>query len=100
MTRMLIAAALAIVVAAPAFAAGEGDECGGATNAQCDSGLFCEYPAGTCGQATLAGTCVKVPEVCTEQVDEVCGCDNKTYSNDCKRQMASQSLRSEDACPK
>lgn len=35
------------------------------------------------------GFCVKVPEECCPIVDKVCGCDGRTYLNDCFRQKNS-----------
>ncbi|HEV8579622.1 MAG TPA: Kazal-type serine protease inhibitor family protein [Thermoanaerobaculia bacterium] len=66
------------------------------TNADCKSTEFCEFKAGTCA---APGTCLVKPEVCTEIFKPVCGCDNKTYGNDCQRQSAGVSLKSEGECP-
>jgi hypothetical protein len=63
---------------------GEGEMCGGLAGFGCASGLYCSFsPDAMCGAADQTGTCEKVPEVCTEQYQPVCGCNDKTYSNVC-----------------
>jgi hypothetical protein len=64
----------------------EGDQCGGFAGLPCASGLFCDQRPATCKVADADGVCRRVPEVCMEILAPVCGCDGKTYGNDCTRQ--------------
>lgn len=66
----------------------------------CAANQFCEFAAGSCPKKNSGaqGTCVAKPEGCIQVYDPVCGCDNKTYGNDCTRQQAGVSLKSTGAC--
>jgi hypothetical protein len=72
-----------------AFPAREGEPCGKiAGMLQCEEALFCEKPANRCGTSDTEGVCVKIPEVCNIAILSVCGCNGKTYDNDCERRRA------------
>jgi Kazal-type serine protease inhibitor domain len=91
------------VFAGSANAAGvpsvKGGICGGLAGFQCAPGLFCDYkPSALCGAADQTGTCRKQPSVCTKIFKPVCGCDDKTYANDCLRRAAGTGKSKNRAC--
>ena len=93
-----MAAGLALAAPTGAGAAGPGQFCGGIIGIPCDKGLFCEFGGGRCGMFDMGGTCVKVPRFCPRIFRPVCGCNGKTYANDCVRRAARVSKRHDGRC--
>jgi hypothetical protein len=66
----------------------EGGTCGvfaGKGTFTCAEGLFCDFGASGCASQGVPGVCRAFPQTCTDSDIPVCGCDNKTYVNDCQR---------------
>jgi hypothetical protein len=98
-TWMWLLGCLAVLaLATPAGAVGVGETCGGIANLQCDAGLACQFPAGQCNVADLGGKCVAVPETCPQQGPRICGCDGKTYTNECELLKAGVRPDRQGAC--
>lgn len=95
-----LAAALAMTLSIPTdvHAVGLGKQCGGFPGTPCDPGLFCQKKPGQCSIIDMSGTCAKVPRFCTRIFKPVCGCDGKTYGNDCERKRAKAAKRQDGPC--
>jgi Kazal-type serine protease inhibitor domain len=98
MTILALAFGLAFLVPTHAAAVGAGKTCGGIAGVACDYGLFCDFKAGSCRISDAQGKCVKVPTACPRIFRPVCGCDKKTYGNNCERLAAKAQLDHNGKC--
>jgi hypothetical protein len=82
-----------------------GAKCGGFAGPRCGHGEWCQRPPGACFLPDIEGTCAKVPVSCPLArkssnmiLPVVCGCDGKTYVNDCLRMRAKVSKAHDGPC--
>ncbi len=62
-------------------------------NSQCSLNQFCSF-----SNCTAQGSCINIPQICTEEFIPVCSCTNQTFSNFCVMQMNNESLQNEGEC--
>ena len=89
---------LAALIPTGANAVGLGGICGGIQGIACNPGLFCDHRPGSCKISDAQGRCVGVPRFCNKIFRPVCGCNGKTYGNNCDRLAAKEQLAHVGKC--
>src|ERR1700716_2754461 len=97
---MLIVVCGAALGTVGAWAANLDEACGGKDAITCNSALWCQKAGGQCAVADAPGKCDKAPSFCMRVSRPVCGCNGKTYPNDCERQRVKVQLDHVGACKK
>jgi len=96
--RIVLAAALSASFAATPSLAKVGAKCSGFAGLTCGPDEFCQRPPGVCSLADAEASCVRKPTICSRIYLPVCGCDARTYGNDCERMAAGVSLAHAGKC--
>jgi Kazal-type serine protease inhibitor domain len=100
MAALIIMSGLAMGSTGAPAAGVVGRACGGFIGLNCDGRMWCQKPAGQCATPDIMGKCATVPTLCPMILRPVCGCDGKTYINDCLRQHARAQLNHAGICRK
>ncbi len=100
---------LLVVAVAAGLAAGgcrefekytQGPPCGGPSEFVCPGELRCDYEAGKCEEDVegIEGACVNLDKICDGKYKPVCGCDGRTYGNDCIRIVSGRRKAHDGTC--
>lgn len=62
----------------------------------CENSEYCHIQFGRCGRKE--GVCKSKPQNCNRVMDQVCGCDGRTYDNECEAYAAGESILKYGRC--
>jgi hypothetical protein len=96
--KMIVLALLCSGLTFVSAGAQTGQTCAGIAALQCPQGQACQFEFDQCNTADLAGVCVQVAETCGKQGPRICGCDGKTYTNECELLKAGVRPAKRGAC--
>jgi hypothetical protein len=69
-------------------------------NAHCAKASYCALKSGCTVNGTKLGKCEVRPTACYMSYSPVCGCDDKTYGNECLARAAGVNVAKKGACAK
>jgi hypothetical protein len=76
------------------------EACGGKDGITCNSALWCRKAVGQCAVEDAPGACEKAPNFCMRISRPVCGCNGKTYPNECEARRAKAQIDHTGTCKK
>jgi len=71
--------------------------CGGEEAIACPAGQFCKRDDGFCSDSAK-GECVAIPATCPTTIAPVCGCNEVTYDNACRADLANVAILHAGEC--